>query len=151
MGVTKKKNWHRRLYALSFTMFDLAPDGNQDRWIYWMTVLGIGAYCGMAVIIFASLNMCTLPFGVFAEPVWRPRARFRLLRFPNGIPIIPFSVAIALGYASYCTWLSRGILVAFGAWLLAGALGLFLIGLSIMYNKLRGAAVRSMPMDRREQ
>jgi len=145
MNVAEKQTWHRKVYALSYTMFDSIPHDALDRWTYWMTVCGTTIYCCIAIIIFLTLNLGTLPFGVLAEPIWRPKASFRLLRFPNGIPIIPFSVAVLLGYASYRTWMLRGALMAFGPWFFVGILSLVFLGLSMAYNGLRGFLGRSFP------
>lgn len=137
MNLDRKRTWHQKLYALSYTMFGSIPRDDTDRWTYWMTVVGTIIYCAMAIAIFLSLNICTLSFGVVAEPIWRAKASFRLLRFPGGIPIMPFSVAILLGYASYRTWILRGALIAFGPWLFVGSLSLIFLGLSMAYNRLR--------------
>ena len=99
MSGVENQTWHEVLYALSYRMFDAEPRDASDRWTYWMTVLGMAIYCSIALLIFLTLNLCTLPFGVLAEPMWRPKASFRILRFPNGFPIIPFSVAVLFGYA----------------------------------------------------
>src|ERR1700684_3105471 len=105
MNVAENRTWHEKLYALSYTMFDAEPRDASDRWAYWTTVVGIAIYCGIALFIFLTLNLCTLPFGVLAEPMWRSKASFRFLRFPNGLPIIPFSVAVLFGYATYRAWM----------------------------------------------
>jgi hypothetical protein len=138
MNVARKQTWHKKIYALSYTMFDSIPHDAPDRLTYWMTVFGTTIYCCVAIIIFLTLNLVTLPFGVFAEPIWRPKAGFRPLRLSNGIPIIPFSIAIIGGYASYCTWMLRGALMAFGPWLFVGILSLVFLALSMAYNGLRG-------------
>jgi hypothetical protein len=145
MNAAERPSWHKKLYVIAYTMFDAAPHDAPDSYTYWMTVFGTAIYCGIAIAVFLSLNLCTLPFAVFAEPIWRPKASFRLLRFPNGIPIIPFSVAVLLGYASYRTWLLRGALMAFGPWLFVGFLCLMFFGLSMAYNGLRGLVGRSLP------
>jgi hypothetical protein len=138
MSVTENQTWHEKLYALSYRMFDAEPRNASDRCTYWMTVLGMAIYCGIALLILLTLNLCTLPFGVLAEPTWRPKASFRLLRFSNGLPIIPFSVAVLFGYAAYRTWMLRGALMAVGPWLFVGILGFAFVGLTMVYNRSRG-------------
>jgi hypothetical protein len=137
MSVTENRTWHEKLYALSYTMFDAEPRDTSDRWTYWMTVVGMAIYRGIALLIFLTLNLFTLPFGVLAEPMWRPKAGFRFLRFPNGLPIIPFSVAVLFGYATYRTWMLRGALIAVGPWIFVGILGLAFVGLTMAYNRLK--------------
>jgi hypothetical protein len=143
MDAIEKPNWHGRLYALSSTMFDAMPPDRPLPCAYWTAVFGTMAYCVVGLAIFLTLNVCTLPLGVLAEPVWRRRAGFRLLRFPNRLPILPFSVAIILGYASYCMWMQHGLLMALGPWLFVGVLAAVCLGLSIACNQLRGVAGRS--------
>ncbi len=138
MSGVENQTWHEVLYALSYRMFDAEPRDASDRLAYWMTVLGMAIYCSIALLIFLTLNLCTLPFGVLAEPMWRPKASFRILRFPNGFPIIPFSVAVLFGYSTYRTWLLRGALMAVGPWLFVGIFGLAFIVAAITYNRLRG-------------
>jgi hypothetical protein len=139
----KEQKWHEKLRDLSYTMFGSTPPERMDRWTYWVTVVGTTIYCGIGIAIFLTLNLATLPFGVLSEPIWRARAEFRLLRFPNGIPIIPFSVAALLGYSSYREWILRGAIMAFGPWLLVATLSLVFVGLSMVYNRLRRFMDRS--------
>lgn len=124
--------WHRRLFFLSFVVFDGQPGDTTPTLSYWVTVVGMAMYLVAAFFILLTLNLVTLPLGVFAEPIWWRRARFRLLRLPNGLPLIPFCVAIVLAYSSYQTWLLRGPGIALGGWaLVAGValLSLIVIGL----------------------
>jgi len=135
--MTDAVSWHGKLFMLSYTMFDSVPQEAPDGWAYWVVVIGTMIYCGIAAVIFVSLNICTLPFGIFAEPIWRPRATFRILHLGNGIPMMPFSVAIVLAYATWRELALRGVLMAFGAWVFVAALALLLLGLSMAYNRLR--------------
>jgi hypothetical protein len=106
-------------------------------------VFGTMAYCAAAFAVFLTLNICTLPFGVLAEPIWWRNAGFRPLHFPNGLPITPFLATFVLVYASWCTWERHGPLMTIGPWLFVGALGAVGIGLSIAANKLLAVTSRA--------
>lgn len=121
-------------------MLDGRPPEQIDSAGYWTIVLGTLVYLAVGALIFVTLNIGTLLFGVFAEPLWWPNARFRLLRFPNGLPVIPFAVAILLAFATYHTWVLRGPLIALGGWFViaGGALSLILVfsALNVLRRRL---------------
>jgi hypothetical protein len=148
MRTTEERTWHEKVYALSYTMFDSIPQRAPDQWTHWCTVIATTVYCAIAGAIFLTLNIVILPFGIFAAPPWRPKARFRLIRLPKGVPILPFSIAVGLAYATYCTWMLRGPLFALGPWLFVGGLGLVLLGVATTCNRLRGVKRHSFPSRR---
>lgn len=118
-------------------MLDGQPRAQTDALGYWTTVFGTLVYLAIGALIFVTLNIGTLLFGVFAEPIWWPNARFRLLKFPNGLPVIPFAVAILLAYTSYRAWILRGPLIALGGWFVVAGGGLSLIAVVAALNALR--------------
>jgi hypothetical protein len=144
VALNENQKWHQKLRDLSYTMFSWTPPDTTDWWTYWVTVVGMIIYCGLGLAIFLTLNLATLPLGVLSEPIWRPRAGFRLLHFPNGIAIMPFPVAALLGYASYREWILCGALMAFGPWLFVAALSLVFVALSMFYNRLRRGTERAL-------
>jgi hypothetical protein len=140
--------WHGKLYALSFAMFGARPWPAPDHWAYGFTIAMTLLYCAVAAAISVALNIATLPFGVYAEPAWRPRARFYIIRVA-GIPILPFSTALGLGYATFETWISRGPLIALGAWLFVPGLGVALLGAAMAVNRLHALKLLSKPPNQR--
>jgi hypothetical protein len=128
--------WHRKLFLLSFEVFDGHLAEPTPPVSYWIIVFGMMLYVAVGVVILLPLNLLTLPLGVFAEPIWWPRARLRLLRFPNGLPLIPFCVAIILAYCSYRTWALRGPGIALGGWFLVGGVALTSLAAIGLWNGL---------------
>jgi hypothetical protein len=138
--------WHRKLYALAFTMFGARPRRAPNHWAYGSTVATTLLYCAVAAAISVALNIATLPFGIYAEPAWRPRARFYIIRIA-GIPILPFSIALGLAYVTCETWILRGPLIALGAWLFVPGLGVALLGAAMAVNRLHTIKPCSKPPD----
>jgi hypothetical protein len=134
---TGPMTWHRRIFLLSYRVLDGRPPAQIDAIGYWTTVLSTSVYVALGALILVTLNIGTLLFGVYAEPIWRPNARFRLLKFPNGLPVIPFAVAILLAYASYRAWILRGPFIALGGWFLVAGGALSLIAVMAALNALR--------------
>lgn len=131
--------WHCKIYALSYTMFGARAQNAPDRRMYWSTVVGTSAYCLLAGAIFFTLNIAILPFGVFAEPAWRPKSRFLPLRFPGRFPLPLVAAPAWFAYATYSTWTARGPIFALGPWLFTLGLGLLFFGGAMFYNHLRSA------------
>jgi hypothetical protein len=66
-------------------------------------------YRACLIIFWITLNCCMIAFGVWVEPLWRERAKFRFLQFPGNIPVIAIALPILLAYAGYRTFLVFGI------------------------------------------
>ena len=66
-------------------------------------------YRACLIISWITLNCCTIPFGVWVEPLWREQSKFRFLQFPGNIPVIAIALPILLVYAAYRTFLVFGI------------------------------------------
>jgi hypothetical protein len=131
------QTWDERLFALSYTMFGLVAPSRPDPWSYWATTLGTAVYCAAGVVIFLTLNIVMLPIGILAEPIWRPKASFRILRLRNGFPIMPFPGGALFGYATYNTWVLRGAVMAIGPWAFVSTLSVIFFGVAMAYNRLR--------------
>lgn len=131
------RTWHGALYRLSYTMFGRAPPERADGPAYAAAVAGALVFVTAAALICAVLNVFTLIFGVFAEPVWRNEARFRFLTLPGGIPVIALAVPVLAAYGIYRSWILDGPLFTFGPWVVTTALGVALLGAFIAFNRWR--------------
>jgi hypothetical protein len=133
----ERNSWHGRLFAWSYSAFDQQVPKQFDIWLYGTTVLGALVFLACGAVICIILNIGTIPFGVFVEPIWRPDARFRRLAFPGGIPIISVALPILLAYAGWCTWVARGPIYAIAPFVLTAAMGFSLLGCFVVFNRLR--------------
>lgn len=131
------KSWHGRLFIWSYTAFNRTPPQQFDLWLYVTTVLAVIVFliCGLAFSI--VLNIGTLPFGVFVEPIWRADARFRRLTFPGGIPIISVALPFWLALATWHTFVTRGPAEAIGPFFFTPVLAFGLLGLVVVFNRMR--------------
>jgi hypothetical protein len=66
-------------------------------------------YRACLFIFWITLNCCVIAFGVWVEPLWRERPKFRFLQFPGNVPVIAMALPILLVYAAYRTFLVFGI------------------------------------------
>ena len=130
-------SWHGRLFVWSYSTFDQKPPKQFDWWHYGATVLGAVLFLICAFAICIVLNIGTLPFGVFVEPIWRTDARFRRLTFPGGIPIISVALPIWLAIAAWHNWMTRGIVHTLGPFVVIGMLGFGLLGCFVLFNRMR--------------
>ena len=103
-----KLSWHAQLYRQAYTDFSV-PASRADRLAYCTAIAGQIVYRACLAIFWGTLNICTLPFGVFVEPLWRKFARFRLLQFPRRIPVIAVALPLLLAYAAYQTFQIYGV------------------------------------------
>lgn len=140
------KSWHGRLFDWSYFAFGQKPPGQFDLWLYCVTVLGAIVFLASAFLICVVLNIGTIPFGVFVEPIWRPDARFRRLAFPGGIPVISIALPFWLAIATWQTWVTRGVALALGPFVVTAVLGFALLACFVVFNrwrrKLPGLSVR---------
>jgi hypothetical protein len=137
MSTVDAKSWHGRLFEWSYAAFGQQPPAQFDLWLYVVTVAGAAGFLACAVVICIVLNIGTLPFGVFVEPMWQADARFRRLTFPNGIPIIAVALPFWLAIATWHTWVTRGIALALGPFLVTAALGFALLACFVFFNRAR--------------
>jgi hypothetical protein len=129
--------WHGRLFVWSYSAFGQQPPEKFDAWLYCATVLGAAVFLGCGVVICVVLNIGTIPFGVFVEPIWRTNARFRRLTFPGGIPIISVALPFWLAIATWHAWVTRGTVDALGPFVFTAALGFALLAIVVSLNKMR--------------
>jgi hypothetical protein len=116
----EKQPWHARFYLQAYSDFSVPAPPPADGFAYWIAVVG------------------TLPFGVWVEPPWRKRARFRLLQFPGRIPVIAVALPLLLAYAAYRTSQGYGVwhvILPFAAVAAGATVSLALLG---GFNLLRG-------------
>ena len=116
------------------------PTGPLDRGrpiSYAVTIAIAFIFLLLAVAIWIILNIGTLFFGVYTEPVWRLESRFRVLFLPGRIPIIAISVPVLLGFAFYRSWVAYGWLETVAPFLFTIGLGFGLYGAFIAINILR--------------
>jgi hypothetical protein len=107
-------------------------------------------YRACLIIFWITLNCCTMPFGVWVEPLWREQSKFRFLQFPGNIPVIAVALPILLAYAAYRTFLVFGIwhvILPFAA--IGATAAIFLgsfIGLNVFRERgARGARDKGLP------
>ena len=129
--------WHCRLFVWSYSARGEAVPKEFDLWRYVATVSGALAFILCGCIILVVLNAGTLPFGVFAEPVWRKEARFRRLSFPGGIPIIAVAAPLWLAVAAWRNWAMYGIAETLAPFLITALLGFALLGCCVLFNRVR--------------
>jgi hypothetical protein len=147
-----RSRWHARLFVWSYSVFGCQPPHEVDPWEYGATIISFVAFLICAVAIFLVLNIGTIFFGVFVEPIWRPNARFRRLTFPGGIPVIAVAVPILLLVASWRNWLTFGLMPTLGPYVLTGGLGFGLFGCIVLFNRLRRRLPKLLlPADRPDQ
>jgi hypothetical protein len=140
MKVIDTNSWHGRLFVWSYSAFGQKPPREFDLWAYGVTVLGAVGFLASGVLICIVLNIGTIPFGVFVEPIWRDDARFRRLTFPGGIPIISVALPFWLALATWHTWQTRGIAEAVGPFVFTTVLGFALLAVFVLSNRLRRKA-----------
>ena len=128
-----------RLFARAYRDFGVEPPAAVDRWGYWTTVVGAMIYVACMWVFWVTLNIGSLPLGVFVEPLWRPEAKFRRLKLPGGIPLIAIALPILLAYTSYVTYLRRGLWFVVGPYLLVAVAGTFFIAAFVCFNLVRRA------------
>jgi hypothetical protein len=131
------KSWAARLYVRAYADFGVAAPVDGDRWSYGVTIVSALVYVVWMAVFWLTLNIGTLPFGVFVEPLWRPNARFRLLKLPGGIPLIAILLPILLSYAAYNTYLVRGVIFAIGPFVLVAGAGAAFVGCFVGFNRAR--------------
>jgi hypothetical protein len=133
----RSTSWHRRLYEASYIIFDGTAPREADAWHYRITVgLALG-YLLAGAVAFLFLNAATLPFGVYVDPPWLHRARFRLLRLPNGLPVLVVSCIVLGAYALWRNWLAHGLAETIGGVVLTFVLGIGSFAAVIGFNTLR--------------
>jgi hypothetical protein len=137
MSTVNVKSWHGQLFEWSYSAFDQQPPQQFDLWLYVVTVAGAVVFLACAVLICIVLNIGTIPFGVFVEPIWRADARFRRLTFPGGIPIISVALPFWLAIATWHTWVTRGIALALGPFVVTAGLGFALLACFVFFNRAR--------------
>src|ERR1700684_2598217 len=137
MGMIDTSSWHGRLIVCFYAGFDQKPPRQCDPWRYVATLLGAALYLGCSLLFCIPLNIGTIPFGVFVEPVWLPRARFRRLTFPGGIPIISVALPFWLAIATWHTWRTRGLAEAIGPFVFTAVLAFALLACFVLFNRLR--------------
>jgi hypothetical protein len=105
--------------------------------------LGQILYQAALVIFWIALNCFTIPFGVWVEPLWRERSKYRFLQFPGKIPVIAVALPILLAYAGYRTFQIFGIWHVILPFAAIGATAAILLGSCIGLNisRERGARV----------
>jgi hypothetical protein len=136
------KSLAARLFVRAYTDFGVAAPIDGDRWSYGVTVVSALVYLIWMAVFWVTLNIGTLPFGVFVEPLWRPDARFRLLRLPGGIPLIAILLPALWSYAAYNTYLLRGVIFAIGPFILVAGAGAAFLACFVGFNRARRALLR---------
>lgn len=130
-------SWHGQLFVWSYSAFYQKPPREFDLWLYCATVLGAIVFLACAFLICIVLNIGTILFGVFVEPIWRVDARFRRLAFPGGIPIISVALPILLAFAAWHNWLTHGIAQTLAPFVITAVLGFALLGCFVLFNRMR--------------
>ena len=133
------KSLAARLFVRAYTDFGVAAPIDGDRWSYGVTVVSALVYLVWMAVFWVTLNIGTLPFGVFVEPLWQPNARFRRLKLPGGIPLIAIFLPILLSYAAFNTYLLRGVIFAIGPFVLVAGVGAFFLACFVGFNLARRA------------
>lgn len=137
-----EQSWHARLYRQAYSDFFVPAPPPADDFAYWAAVFGHAIYRLCLTAAWISLNIGTLPFGVWVEPPWRSYARFRLLQFPGRIPVIGVALPLLLAGAAYMTFRAYGVwhvILPFAAIAIGATTFLMLLG---GFNLLRGAFQR---------
>lgn len=137
MKAIDRNTWHGRLFVWSYSAFNQRPPQQFDLWLYAGTVLGAILFIACGLVICLVLNIGTLPFGVFVEPIWRDDARFRRLTFPGGIPIISVALPFWLALATWHTFMTRGLVEAIGPFIFTAGLGFALLAGVVILNRAR--------------
>ncbi len=108
-------------------------------------VVAVGqiVYEACLVIIWVTLNCCTIAFGVWVEPLWREQSKFRFLQFPGKIPVIAITLPIMLAYAAYRTFLIFGIWHIILPFAAIGAGAVILLGSLVGLNTFRERGARA--------
>lgn len=146
-----KEPWHARFYLQAYSDFSVPAPPPADGFAYWIAVSGQIIYRVCLAISWISLNVGTLPFGVWVEPPWRKRARFRLLQFPGRIPVIAVALPLLLAYAAYRTSQGYGVwhvILPFAAVAAGATVSLALLG---GFNLLRGRVRRRESSDQAQE
>lgn len=134
-----------RLFERAYTDFGVAPPAGADRWSYCTTVAAALLYVACMGIFWLTLNVATLFFGVFVEPLWQPNAKFRRLKLPNGIPLIGLFMPVLLVIVGYNAYRMHGVLFAIGPYILIALAGLLIIAGFVVFNLLRRRLARVPP------
>jgi hypothetical protein len=129
--------WHGRLFVWFYSASGEAVPEGFDLWRYVSTVSGTLAFILCGCVILVILNAGTLPFGVFAEPIWQKDARFRRLSFPGGIPIIAVAAPLWLALAAWRNWAMYGIAETLAPFVITALLGFALLGCCVLFNGVR--------------
>ena len=125
------------MFIWSYTTFGQTPPREFDWWLYCTTVLGAAVFLLCAAAICIVLNIGTIPFGVFVEPIWRAEARFRRLTFPGGIPIIAVALPFWLAIAAWHSLVTRGLLATLSPFVFTPVLSFALLGCCVLFNGIR--------------
>ena len=139
MTETGSTTWHRRFFDAAYLEFDVPVEEPRDALSYWTSVSARVAYILCSFVFWLTLNVATLPFGVFVEPLWRRDAAFRRLSLPGRIPVIAIALPILLAYASYRTFLLFGLWHVIGPFLLVAATVIVFLGGLAGFNLARRA------------
>ena len=141
-------SWHGQLFVSSYTAFNQKPPKQIDLWSYSATVAAAAVFLICSFFACLLLNISTIPFGVFAEPAWRDSARFRLLAFPGGIPIISIAMPAWFAIAAWHNAKAHGIGHTLAPFVITMVLAFALVGCAVLFNKTRGNLRRRfLPQD----
>ena len=151
MIVISGNTWHGRLFVWSYSAFGETAPKEFDFLRYLATVSGTLAFILCGCVILVVLNAGTLPFGVFAEPIWLKDARFRRLRFPGGIPIIAVAAPLWLALAAGHNWATYGIFETLAPFLITALLGFALLGCCVLFDGVRRRLPKLALGDARER
>jgi hypothetical protein len=138
-----RDSWHGTLFAWANRLFGQKPAAEPDAFSYLLTIALALIFLSIALGIWLALNLGTLLFGVYVEPIWELDTRFHVLFLPGRIPIIAIASPVLIAYGFWRNGFANGFWTSVAPVVVTIGLGCSLFGLCIGANLLRRKLKRS--------